>query len=359
MTTAGNLEAGARNMLFNCGRAKAGEQVLIVREPSHVIYYGADLPGAVRAVAEQSGLRVDVAETPFDPEANKVLPALFERMQAADLTVFLARLGDQLRFKSFPDGTRALISYALDTNALGSTFGTAPYGAFKQLKTVIDAASLAAKQIVLTCPAGTRVEGRVAARDEAPEDTGLVRFPMSVVRPLPADGFSGRIALCGFLTGTGSMYYEPFSCVFDGPVFAVLKAGRLAGFEGSARDVKRANTHYDQVAARYGLDRDFVHSWHAGIHPGCTYTDFALDDLMRWSGSAFGNPRIAHFHTCGTYAPGEISLNLLDPTITLDGVAVWEAGRLYPDRVPGGAEILAEYPEAAAVFEAPDARVGL
>lgn len=359
MTAETALEAGARNMLAGCGRAQKGERVLIVHEPADEDFYGSDLPGAVGAIAARLGLDVDFAETPFEPEATEIAPALFARMEAADLTVFLARVGDQLRFKSFPRGTRALISYALDTAALGSQFGTAPHAAFKQLKTCIDDASLAARHILLTCPAGTHVDGAIAPGGDAPEDVGLDRFPMSVVRPLPAQGFSGRVALSGFLTGTGSMYYEPFSCFFDGPVFALLAEGRLAGFEGGSGDVARAQAHYDMVAARYGIDREFVHSWHAGLHPGCGYPAPAAENMIRWSGSAFGSPRLAHFHTCGAYAPGEICWYVLDPTITLDGVAVWQEGRLYPDRVPGGAQILAEFPDVAAAFAAPEHRVGL
>ena len=96
-----------------------------------------------------------------------------------------------------------------------------------------------------------------------------------------------------------------------------------------------------------------MHSWHAGSHPGCAFADPAGANLERWSGAAFGNPRLMHLHTCGAEPPGEMSLNVLDPTITLDGVALWEAGRLHPDRVPGGAEILSAHPDLAALYAAP------
>ena len=65
-----------------------------------------------------------------------------------------------------------------------------------------------------------------------------------------------------------------------------------------------------------------------------------------------------HFHTCGEYPPGEISLNLLDPTILIDGVPIWEAGKLYPERLKGGATLLENYPEMRAIFDCPATQVG-
>ncbi len=66
----------------------------------------------------------------------------------------------------------------------------------------------------------------------------------------------------------------------------------------------RAEAQYAHVAGLYGIDGGIVHSWHAGIHPGCAFAGSAHDSYERWSGSAFGNPRLLHFHTCGAYAPG-------------------------------------------------------
>jgi hypothetical protein len=190
-------------------------------------------------------------------------------------------------------------------------------------------------------------------------DTSILRFPMSVFSPVPAHTFSGRVALAGFLTGTGSRYFDNYHLDFDGQVFAILEQGRLTGFEGDVSDVKKANAYYDRVSEVFGIERNFVHSWHAGIHPGCGYPWDINENPERWGGSAFGNPRILHFHTCGAYAPGEISWNVIDPTIIIDGVTVWDNGVFHLDRVSGGAEILAHYPCAAQCFANPDRNIGL
>ena len=124
----------------------------------------------------------------------------------------------------------------------------------------------------------------------------------------------------------------------------IWEQGRLTGFEGAASDVAVANAQYDRVSDLFGIDRNFVHSWHAGLHPGCGYPWDLRDNYERWGGSAFGNPRIMHFHTCGAYAPGEISWNVIDPTIVVEGTTLWERGQFHAHRLPGGAQILDLFP---------------
>ena len=195
---------------------------------------------------------------------------------------------------------------------------------------------------------------------------GALPSPAPVIRewrhrngpPVPAHTFSGRVAT-RFLTGTGSRYYDDYTPEFTAPLFALMRDGRLTGFEGQAEDVARATAQYNRVAETFGIDRDFVHSWHAGIHPGCGYPWDMRRNWERWGGAAFGNPRILHFHTCGAYAPGEISWNVIDPTIEVDGVTLWDQGVFRADRLPGGPEILTRYPCAAALFRSPDRDIGI
>ena len=353
-----SLRAAAENLFFGCGGLQGGDRVLILHETPGQGYYDDALAGRLATVARDLGLSASLVEVGFDREAESLPKPVIESMRAVDLTVFLARVGDQLRFQAFPEGTRAVVSYALDTASFASSFGTAPYAGFLALKGVVEEALASAEEITIRCQAGTDVRGSGSACAPA-SDVEILRFPMLMPCPVLAAGFSGRVALSGFLAGTGSRYYDPFAVEFEGPVSALFKDGRLTGFDGAPADVALANDHYDHVANRFAIDRDFVHSWHAGIHPACVFPGRASDCYMRWSGSAFGNPRLLHFHTCGAYAPGEICWNVVDPTITLDGVAVWESGRLHPERVPGGASILADHPDIAALFRNPSRQIGI
>lgn len=177
--------------------------------------------------------------------------------------------------------------------------------------------------------------------------------------PVPAGDHAGTIAQAGFLTGTGKTYYQPYNLPLDGVLRIRFDGNRITGFEGLPDDTARSESHYRRVGEMTGTDPFFVHSWHGGMHPGCGWPMQAGADITRWGGGAFGNPRLMHFHTCGTRAPGEISVNVVDPTIRLDGVAVWDNGRLHPERVPGGAGILARHPDAAALFADPVRDIGL
>lgn len=351
-------ETGALNLLRNCAHAAAGDRLLIAYEPPEYGYFDADAVGVVARAAEQLGLRVDAASVGFNPDNPHLPPDLLDRFEAADIIVFLARLGDQLRFSEMPQGKTIVVSFALSQELFKSGFATGHHEAFLELKAAVNEALDRAEHVRISCPLGTEITGRPEMNLAPDGDTTILRFPMSVFTPVPAHSFSGRAAMT-FLTGTGSRYYDDYTPEFGAPVFALMENGRLTGFEGAAEDVARANAQYDRVSSMFGIDRNFVHSWHAGIHPGCGFPWDMRQNWERWGGAAFGNPRILHFHTCGAYAPGEISWNIFDPTIEVDGVTLWEDGAFRADRLRGGPAILARYPGVAALFAAPDRDIGL
>jgi hypothetical protein len=352
------LKTGARNLLVNCAKCHSGDTLLIVRETDDGGYYDPELCLAISAVADEIGLVTEIFGVPLNREASVPSEILEHKMQAADCTLFLARLGDQIRFRPKSSLNTQIINYALDREMLASPFGTIDYQAFDALKALINNTIFQADVIHVTCPAGTDFEGKPVAAPMGAMDTTLKRFPVSVFAPIPAVGFHGCIAQNGFLTGTGSQYYTPWSCELKETLFVNFEGTQITGFEGSATDVAAAKAHYDFVSKKYGIDTYYVHSWHAGIHPGCEFKEPAGHHFGRWGGSAFGNPRLLHFHTCGAYPPGEISLNILDVTVRIDGVNVWEDGELYVDRIPGGEDLLKAYPDMRTIFEKPATRVG-
>lgn len=353
------VQQAMTNLLSGCAGLAPGDRLVVVQE-AETDYYDGRIGGALAAAAKARGLHAVLHTVPFRESVEGLGDDLSALMAEADCTIFLARLGDQVRFREMPPGMRIVVCYALDIEVLASPFGTADHAAFVALKHAIDDMMSGAREIRVTCPRGTDFAGPgPGGSKETREDVSIMRFPMSTFAPVPAGDFSGLVALAGFLMGTGSRYYQPYGKGTRGRLLARFRHGRLTGFSGDPCDVAMANAHYDDISARFGIDRDMVHSWHAGIHPGCSFPGDVEQDFLRWSGGAFGNPRILHFHTCGTTAPGEISWNVLDPTVLVDGVAVWEDGRLHPERVPGGAEILSRFPCAASAFARPAREVGL
>ncbi|WP_170789168.1 hypothetical protein [Ruegeria lacuscaerulensis] len=354
-----NQKAGAENLLFNCAGLSSGDHLLVLREDPDYAYYDSEIADVIVECARQNGVRASVQTIPFDPMEARLPQSVVAEMKAADRTLFLSRTGDQLRFNPEITNIRPIMSYALDVEMLGSGFGSADYAGFVALKNAVNTALADATHIHVTCPLGTDFCGPGAAFPTASAaDVSVTRFPMSVFAPVPSAGFSGVVIQDGFLVGTGSKFYEPYGCDLQEPLAVAFEDNRLTGFSGHPMDVHCAQMHYEKVGQMFDLDPMTMHSWHAGIHPGCAYPTPAHENYERWSGSAFGNPRLMHFHTCGNYAPGEICLNVLDPTIRVDGVAVWEHGVFRPELIEGGSDILEAYPSIRAVFDAPAQQVG-
>ena len=353
------LRQGAQNLLLNCAGLSAGDELLILREDPGLGYYDQAITDALIQCAQEHAIRTSIRTLPFDSLGITFSASTICAMQTAKRTIFLSRSGDQIRFGTALAGIRPIMSYALDAEMLASGFGRADYNGFVSLKDAVDAHMANAQYIRVTCPLGTDFSGPGAAYPtNSNADVSVTRFPMSIFAPVPADGFSGIFMQQGFLVGTGSRFYQPYSCPLKDPIGLHFENTLLTHITGAPQDVAAARAHYQRTAQMFGLEPFTMHSWHAGIHPGCSYKQAAAQNFERWSGGAFGNPRLLHFHTCGHSAPGEISLNLLDPTVTVDGVSVWENGVFNPSLVDGGTEILERHPSIATVFESPQQRVG-
>jgi len=245
MTFTASQYSGARNLLLNCAEVQPGETILIAHEPASLAYYDNRVVDCVAAAAEGLRMQCNTMDVGFNRQARDLPEAVLQAFENADVIIFFARLGDQLRFSQMPTGKRVVVSYALCPDMLGSGFGTAHHDAFLRLKDVVNTAIASAENVCVTCPRGTDYSGHPLLDLTAGSDTTTRRFPMSVPTPVPAHSFSGRVAMPGFLTGTGSQYYAPYTVEFQGEVFALFDKGRLQGFEGDADSVGVANRHYD------------------------------------------------------------------------------------------------------------------
>ena len=325
-----DLAAGAQNLLRHAAKLGAGEKLLIVHEAEHLGWYDDEAPHAIEREARALGILTTMVQV--GPPGDPINANLADAIELHDCTVFFARIGDQDRFANPRSDKTIVMSYARTAAMLSSPFGRADYRAFEELRDAMNDILLTAGDIEITCPLGTKMTGSLneAARSIR-ADVSVTRFPLGVPQPICAAELSGRVAIARYLTSTGSRVYHPPILSIDGEVYADIERGRIQSFSGDPASVRRVKGHYDHVASLFGIDGDVVHSWHAGIHAGCSYDIPAQDDPDRWSNTAFSNPRLLHFHTCGSTAPGEICWMVLDATVKVDGVALWEAGRLRLD----------------------------
>jgi len=353
-----DLAEGARNLLINCAELKINESLVIVCESAELGWYDETAPDAVAAAARNMGVEPVILKVGA-PE-NERDPRIIEAMADHDCTVFFARIGDQDRFAEPVPGKKTVMSYARTAQQLTSLFGRADHRAFIQLKQAVNDILLGANIIRITCPQGSDVSGNVSGSER--EDLGDVsvrRFPLGVPQPLDAGGMSGRVALSRYLTPTGSKIYDPPSVPIDGVVMAEVSDGRILDLQGEQASVRRIRQHYEMVSDKFGIEKDIVHSFHAGIHPGSTFTQDAAVDPDLWSNSVFTNPRVLHFHTCGDYIPGEISWMLIDHTLSVDGIDLWHKGCLCPEVFKETQTCLESWPELRTLIASPSQAIGI
>lgn len=361
MNSTNAIQTGIDNLLENCLELDSGQSLSIIREPPDLDYYSPTLPDTIAERAAEAGIKVEVIVAPFN-EATETLPdSIAAAIEKSDKGLFLARIGDQVRFSTLLHRSDIAMCCALDEETFGTDFCGADYRFFLKLKRKVNEAVFGRKMITIRCREGTHLVG-ISPPTRAGDDTGdvgLKRFPMNIFRPVDASTFSGRIAMSKWLSPTGSRFYEPSGVLINGVVFANVNNGRIIGFEGDRNDVEKIESHYQFVAEKYNIDRDVIHSWHAGIHPQNGYARLAADDLTRWSGSAFGNPRYLHLHTCGDYAPGEICISVFDPTIIADDTVLWDKGRLSFADTPEIRKLIHGHPGMAQLFDKPQHDFGL
>jgi len=358
MNKSASIVSGAENLLFQCAKLQPHESLLIICEDPALGWYDAKTPDFIAETAKKIGLTPTIMSV-GKPE-NDLDPKITEAIKKHDCTIYFSRIGDQDRFAQLPPGKRSVMCYIRDIEMLGSQYGQASYPAFKQVKNAVDEVLLNAREIEITCPLGTHYTGSATNRARKDKvDVSVLRFPLGVPLPLDASKFSGTVALSHFLTPTGSKSYHPPSVELEGVTYAEVADGRITGYRGDQRQIEKIEAHYDMVSDQFNLDRNAVHSWHAGIHPGCDYRTKAANDPDRWSNTVFTSPRFLHFHTCGDYAPAEICWMVLDPTIKVDGEKLWDNGRLELARFAQTRACIDNWPELAGLFEDPAQGVGI
>ena len=338
---------GAQNLLHNCVGLKSGESVLLVQESHGTGYFDDRVPLILADEAQAIGASVLTMSTPRAAGPDHVPQALSAAMEHVDHTIFMNRIGDQMRFKSLPGSGSKTMIYTLDQAIMGARSAQFPHQMMVELVRMFNAEIVRKKTWRITCPAGTDIGGDmpeyVATQGEAEGNFTVNLFPASVHKPVPAGNMNGRIVLDRFVTGTNTNVYSPEVHHLAAPVTAIVRDGHVVDLEGPDQAVEGLRAHSRMVAELFGLDETLIHSWHAGLNPGTTYTGLAADDPVRWNGMIFGSPRHLHFHTCGDYPPGEINWHIIDPTVSFDGQAMIENGHVSYFDTPEVAALLAEF----------------
>ena len=341
--------AGAHNLLVNCAGVRAGQSVLLIVEPMGEGYYDDAMAGFIAVEASRLGAIPTVLEAPVSCDPDNPPAEVMSAIAAADHTIFLNRIGDQLRFRPLPGAGTKTMSYALDFDFLSASFSTTPFGLFF---TVAQRLSERLSQVGgyrIRCPLGTDLAMQLTQRYPVMSgDFSVKTFPMMILPPLSAAKASGRLVLSQALTSTYIHAYDDSIIPLDRPLVLTIEDGAITGIEGDAAVLPRVRAQFERVAALFGGPVLSVNSWHAGVNPTTFFPRPALSDMDRWAGVVFGSPRYLHFHMCGT-SPGDICGQVFDPTISFDEDPLWSEGRLA--FLEDNRDLLQRYGADPSVFE--------
>ena len=263
------LNKSINNLLNNCAELNENDTLLVISEDSKFGWYDKDISIAVYDYAKNKlGLSTELLIV-GEPK-NNAKDTLEKIIDNYDCAIFFARIGDQERFEKPSSNTKRIMSYVRNIDSLCSLFASTNYEEMKKFKDVINKIIFAADNIEISCPLGTNLKGTIDKKNiNQNKDTSVVRFPVVVPSPILAKNFSGEVVLDGYLTSTGSKVYEPISLKIESPVTATILNGKIANLNGEKKVVEKIVKHYETVSKIFNIDHDIVHSWHAGINPGC------------------------------------------------------------------------------------------
>ena len=347
-----NPVAGALNLLQDCIGAQAGQTLLIVSEPPGGGCYDDEVSAVIAREARRLGVDTSVLQTRTATGPDDIPLVVSNAMQQVDHTLFLSRLGDQIRFRVTHGSGSKTVAYTRDLQYLGNEFALTPWRLFKQVHDHLLEAIVGASHYRITCELGTDLGG-----DVPPESTGraltdftVSYFPMVIYPPLNCANLNGRLVFDRFLMTTSLTSFANSVLILDEPVIAIIENNRIVEFEGRTAVVDKVRAQYQRVGGLTAGDPLAVHSWHTGIYPKTFFSGDLYADIQLWGDLTFASPRYTHFHTCGS-APGSIASATFDATIAFDGVNFWEAGRLAFLDSPPMQRLLAEYPHAPDAFD--------
>lgn len=328
-----HVQSGATNLLENAVGAKSGESILILVEKEDYEFYDVDVLDYIVSAANLLGIDTIVYHVDLLDKLEELSASILRELEVAKYVLFLARLGDSIRFKE--TGSKMTMCYAYTREILSSEFCTVPHDFMKKLYSLMSGDIARAKSWKLKTGDGFELVGDIVVEDREPfeKSFSVSQFPICTIPPVRAANATGEVEIAKWIVSTGNRLYEHDTLNIGESIVVSVKDGYITDFHGKRNAVDRIRAHYEYVGNLFSIDPYFIHSWHTGIHPKCSFLGEPESNLVMWGASVFANPRYTHFHTCGNYAPGEICLSVFDATIYFDNDIFWDKGHfLYLQR---------------------------
>ena len=151
-----NYQAGISNLLDRCIRIKPQQRLLIIGEPDRTGYYEDGICELIAKQAKGNDADVTVIKPSMVSGPDDIDPSVSQAIRQADHTLFLSRLGDQIRFSEVHGTGSKTICYTLDQELLGTAFATVPWDLFKQIHDRLTARITDPQRYRITHPLATQ-----------------------------------------------------------------------------------------------------------------------------------------------------------------------------------------------------------
>ncbi len=335
------LRIGAQNLLCTCAGAAAGDRVLIVGEADPDPYFEPELVEELGRSASELGMEPNCILA-TSPASTSDLPAdIAEAMHNADVTVFLSRIGDRVRFESTHARGSRVMCYALTREYMSSGFGTADYEVTEAtLERLMDRISVASGYRIRTRD-GTDLTAELMTGSMQSDilPFALKLFPTMIFPPIKFRCLNGVLVIDHFTLSSSTRPYENSVLMISSPVIATVEDSVITACDGDPQVVRAFRNQCERAAAITGGEPFRLNSWHTGVNPNTFYDGNPLADLERWGTVAFGSPRYTHIHMAGS-DPGDLSVQIFDASIRFDKDWLWKEGRFVFLDMPEIREIL-------------------
>ena len=323
-----DLRRGAHNLLRNCAGGKSGDRVLIAGESGPNPYYEPELVQAVGEVAAELGMEpacllADPPESATDFPLN-----VAEAMQDADISVFLSRLGDRVRFAPQQGQGTKVMCYALTREYLASAFGTTDHTATEAVLALLTGTISGASRYRIRTADGTDLAADLptGGGEASLIPFSLKLFPTMIFPPIRFRSLIGMLTVSRFVLSSSTRAYDESVLMVPSPIRVTVEDGLMTEFSGEAHVVDAFRSQCERAAALTGGEPYRLNSWHTGVNPFTFYDRDPYADLERWGSVAYGSPRYTHIHAAGR-DPGDISIQLFDASIGFDDDWLWRDGR--------------------------------
>lgn len=344
--------AGIDNLLINCAEVKAAANVLFINEPSFFVERDAIV--AIEERARQLGAKVKSIWTDRAAGPESISPSIIREIEVADITIFNHTMGAMLRLRPIAGGGIRVLNYATTRSLLESDYARVPHDLWAEASKIAIGEINRVRRWHITCELGTEVEG-VVPESEIHGITGMdafaIRtFPIGTHRPTSSMNARGRLAVRWF-TSASLHDFGSQGIKLDEPIMLEFADGKITGFTGNQKVINRTIGYLEEVGNRTKKEGLMINSWHAGINPQ-TYSPWRDDDsLEAWMNVAHNSPHILHFHAIGEAIPGELSVPIIDPTVSMDDKIMWQQGRFLPLDRPEFTAMTRRYQDSERAFQ--------